>query len=254
MFKKKDKRQGWFVTKRTNKSVPSSSAKIIEKERDGITQTIQLEPTERQMEKVELGQFDYILREGNYHELVRKVLNEKGSEPELVVAVFQQIRIRQELDYALANHEHKDLLNLFVFLRKHLLESTFFDILYDVGLKAIELYSLKTLPTDVLKIVKWFNKIIQKEIALQKQLCRTLGIVEMIVSWNKIISKSNSKHNAGIVDNGGEEDEDVEMERFEIVPNFSLENQNDSNGRNAIEVGEDDEDMSSESSSSTSSA
>lgn len=54
------------------------------------------------------------------------------TQPEMVVAAFQQLRIRQKLYTALSGHSEEEIVPLLNFLSDNLFKSTYFDILYDV--------------------------------------------------------------------------------------------------------------------------
>jgi len=82
---------------------------------------------------MKLGDHDYLLREGRVQELVSTILLKiKGYSFEYIVAVFHQIRIRQQLKLAISNLERFELVNLFQFLTNNIGNKQFFDILYDV--------------------------------------------------------------------------------------------------------------------------
>jgi hypothetical protein len=78
-----------------------------------------------------------LLREENLHEIVSKIFHSNQHKAEYVVSALQQIRIRQGLENALANQGIQEIGNLFNFLAKNLFQIPYFDILFDVAVKAI---------------------------------------------------------------------------------------------------------------------
>jgi len=85
-----------------------------------------------------LVKYDYFLRERRFSELVAKIMRSQDSlAPEYVVAVFQQIRIRQELANGLSNQQMDVLRDLFSFFGRQLFHVPFFDILFDVSMKTL---------------------------------------------------------------------------------------------------------------------
>uniref|UniRef100_A0A915NSP3 U3 small nucleolar RNA-associated protein 15 homolog n=1 Tax=Meloidogyne floridensis TaxID=298350 RepID=A0A915NSP3_9BILA len=154
---------------------------IFKKERDGEQEKVELKLTERQLEQMKLGDHDYLLREGRVQELVSTILLKiKGYSFEYIVAVFHQIRIRQQLKLAISNLERFELVNLFQFLTNNIGNKQFFDILYDVII-----YVQKPLHRDVRNAVRLLQKILDKEIEAQKKLLRNGGLFEMMKNGNK---------------------------------------------------------------------
>lgn len=196
-LKKKEKRRNNknYFKKVSNLNESSEITKpeeitITEKERGGIVENINLELSDRQLDQLTLGKNDYLLREGSYRELVSKILLHGKMSAEYIVAVFQQFRIRQVLEQALSNQGKKELQQLFGFLSTHLFEAPFSDILYVVAIKAIEIYTQKPIPREVKKNVKWWEKKVAAEIAMQKQLCQNIGVIQMLDRWNRMNSET----------------------------------------------------------------
>uniref|UniRef100_A0A914LZM6 U3 small nucleolar RNA-associated protein 15 homolog n=1 Tax=Meloidogyne incognita TaxID=6306 RepID=A0A914LZM6_MELIC len=159
---------------------------IFRKERDGEQEKVELKLTERQLEQMKLGDHDYLLREGRVQELVSTILLKiKNYSFEYIVAVFHQIRIRQQLKLAISNLERFELVNLFQFLTNNIGNKQFFDILYDVIVVTLEIYVQKPLHRDVRNAVRLLQKILDKEIEAQKKLLRNGGLFEMMKNGNK---------------------------------------------------------------------
>uniref|UniRef100_A0A914M7F1 U3 small nucleolar RNA-associated protein 15 homolog n=1 Tax=Meloidogyne incognita TaxID=6306 RepID=A0A914M7F1_MELIC len=185
---------------------------IFRKERDGEQEKVELKLTERQLEQMKLGDHDYLLREGRVQELVSTILLKiKNFSFEYIVAVFHQIRIRQQLKLALSNLERFELVNLFQFLTNNIGNKQFFDILYDVVVVTLEIYVQKPLHRDIRNAVRLLQKILDKEIEAQKKLLRNGGLFEMMKNGNKnnLTAKKEEKLNIK------EEIKNVEMKENE---------------------------------------
>lgn len=81
-----------------------------------------------------LGSLDYMLQNKRYREMVTNMVTKEllTQNPAIVVAAFQQIRIRQKLPQALNGHSTEELVPLLEFIRLNLFKATFFDTLCEV--------------------------------------------------------------------------------------------------------------------------
>ncbi|KAF7639166.1 RNA helicase [Meloidogyne graminicola] len=191
---------------------------IFKKEREGEQERVEIELTQRQLEQkldgwsMQLGDHDYLLREGRVQELVSTVLTKlKEFSLEYIFAVFHQIRIRQQLKLSLSELDRHRLCILFEFLSKNISNKQFFDILYDVINTALEIYFQKPLTNDVRTAIQSLQTTLTKEIEKGKEQCQNFGLFEMLKNSNRIkINEQNFED---------DEEESEEEEKEEINNN-----------------------------------
>uniref|UniRef100_A0A183C4G0 U3 small nucleolar RNA-associated protein 15 homolog n=1 Tax=Globodera pallida TaxID=36090 RepID=A0A183C4G0_GLOPA len=178
---------------------PRIKMEIVQRDRILGTESVAMELTEQQLDKLSLGTHDRLLRQGAFKELVGKMLRNAQAPADLVVATFGQIRIRNCLDQALADHDKQELKQLFLFLRRNLFVASYFDILYDVATVAIDIYAGKPLQKDVRSNIKLLEAQISQEVHVQEVLCETIGALRMVLHWNEM---KNKKAAADTMENG----------------------------------------------------
>uniref|UniRef100_A0A915DFS7 U3 small nucleolar RNA-associated protein 15 C-terminal domain-containing protein n=1 Tax=Ditylenchus dipsaci TaxID=166011 RepID=A0A915DFS7_9BILA len=126
-----------------------------------------------------LGALDHLLKLKRYRELVSTMMSTElpCKNSEMVVSVFQQLRIRQKLHLALSGHSEEELLPLIDFLRLNLFQSAYFDVLYEVVNIFFTVYAEESVSVKVLQSFEALQDEIANEIQLQKQMCKALGVL-----------------------------------------------------------------------------
>ncbi|KAL3097459.1 hypothetical protein niasHS_003907 [Heterodera schachtii] len=186
---------GWTNGSKTEREEAEAKmhTEIVHEDRILGTENVPLELTEQQLDKLSLGAYDRLLRQGSFRELVGKMMRNPLASPDLVVATFGQIRIRNRLGQALADHDKQELRGLFLFLRHNLFVASYFDILYDVATVAIDTYAGKALQKDIRANIKLLEAQLRSEVQLQEMLCETIGILRMVMHWNEMESKNKKE-------------------------------------------------------------
>uniref|UniRef100_A0A915EHS7 U3 small nucleolar RNA-associated protein 15 homolog n=1 Tax=Ditylenchus dipsaci TaxID=166011 RepID=A0A915EHS7_9BILA len=159
---------------------PYCETPLFQRER-GVEEAVAVDLTARQLDKMNLGALDHLLRLKRYRELVSTMMAKElpNTHPEMVVSAFQQLRIRQKLHLALSGHSEEELLPLINFLRLNLFKSTFFDVLYEVVNVFFTIYAEESISIRVVQSFKALQNEIAHEIQLQKQICKVLGTLNL---------------------------------------------------------------------------
>lgn len=87
------------------------------------------------LDKISLGKLDNLLRTKKYRVVVDEMLKQKKffiDHPDIAVAAFQQLRLRNKLNETLINRKEDEIAKVCTFLRHNLLNNLYFEILSDV--------------------------------------------------------------------------------------------------------------------------
>lgn len=82
-----------------------------------------------------MGRLDVLLRKGALRQMVDKMFVDKSrlEKPEIVVAAFEQIRLRGALERVLAGRNAQSLIRIITFLKLHMFKNNYFHTLSEVA-------------------------------------------------------------------------------------------------------------------------
>ncbi|KAI1720417.1 U3 small nucleolar RNA-associated protein 15 like protein [Ditylenchus destructor] len=188
---------------------------VVKQRERGVDDSKVVELTARQLDRMHLGALDNLLRLKRYREMISTIMakNIIKTQPEMVVAAFQQLRIRQKLYTALSGHSEEEIVPLLNFLSDNLFKSTYFDILYDVLGVFLSVYGEEELTPNTLQAIDTLKAKVAAEIEFQKRMCRSQGQLHMLLDGT---TRANKKMRM-------DQSED-DQQKLPIITEFNPEN------------------------------
>uniref|UniRef100_A0A7E4VD96 U3 small nucleolar RNA-associated protein 15 homolog n=1 Tax=Panagrellus redivivus TaxID=6233 RepID=A0A7E4VD96_PANRE len=153
---------------------------VVQRERGSTPKPVAL--TAPRLDKIKLGRLDALFQKGAYRQMVDKMFVQQGrEEPEVVVAAFEQIRIRNALHRALAGRNDKALIRIITFLKFHMFKNNFFHTLSEVADVLMTIYAEETNSVVVVQHFRSLQRAIDAELRLQKSMAKACGSLDLLM-------------------------------------------------------------------------
>jgi U3 small nucleolar RNA-associated protein 15 len=168
-------------------------APVVQRERGSTPKLV--EPTAPRLDKIRLGRLDMLLRKGALRQMVDKMFVDKSrlEKPEIVVAAFEQIRLRNALPRVLAGRNPQSLIRIITFLKLHMFKNNYFHTLSEVSDVLMTIYAEESNPQHVVQHFRSLQKAIEIELRLQKSIAKANGSLDLLMQ----VSIANQRESRG---------------------------------------------------------
>jgi len=138
-----------------------------------------------------MAKYDVLLRKFEHSKALDASLNRfsSKSEPQITVAVLEELIRRDALAPALANRETKQLTLLINFISKNICKPLFEQTLIEVACTLIDVYSQKwsELDEQVHKKFIQLRHVVKRETVVKQEMNKLLGCTDLIISSNQML-------------------------------------------------------------------